>query len=113
MTILLKKKVEKILAGNGVAKDLDDIKDWSKKMKANRCGLGHTAANPILTSLNNFRYLYEGMINRVKDYDSGFDLMRRRISSSKCIKKRSGSRACGEWYRGSFAAWIRKEERSC
>lgn len=75
MTILLRKKVDKILAGNGVAKDLDDIVDWGKKMKANRCGLGHTAANPILTSLKNFRYLYEGMINRVKDFDSGFDLL--------------------------------------
>jgi len=75
MTVMLKKKVEKILAGNGVAKDLDDIVDWGKKMKANRCGLGQTAANPILTSLHNFRYLYEGMINRVKNFDSGFDLL--------------------------------------
>jgi [NiFe] hydrogenase diaphorase moiety large subunit len=74
MTIMLKQKVEKILAGKGVSKDLDDIVDWSKKMKANRCGLGHTAANPILTSLQNFRYLYEGMINKVKDYESSFDL---------------------------------------
>ena len=75
MTLMLKQKVEKILAGHGVAKDLDDIVSWSKKMKANRCGLGHTAANPILTSLQNFRYLYEGMINKVKDFDSSFDLL--------------------------------------
>jgi len=74
MTPLLKQKLEKILSGNGVANDLEDILKWGKLMKTNRCGLGHTAANPILTSLKNFRYLYEEKLERGKEYETGFNL---------------------------------------
>jgi len=52
-------------------------------MKRNRCGLGQTAMNPIVTTINNFRSLYERRIEigdarfnpafdlpaAVKDYD--------------------------------------------
>ena len=37
-------------------------------------GLGQTAGNPILTSIKNFRHLYEEKIQKEKDYDTGFDL---------------------------------------
>lgn len=74
MIPLFKQKLEKILSGNGVASDLEDLQNWGKLMKINRCGLGHTAANPILTSLKNFRYLYEEKLERVKEYETGFNL---------------------------------------
>ena len=74
MTPLFKQKLEKILSGNGVASDLEDLQNWGKLMKTNRCGLGHTAANPILTSLKNFRYLYEEKLDRGKEYETGFNL---------------------------------------
>lgn len=74
MTPLFKQKLEKILSGNGVASDLEDFKNWGKLMKINRCGLGHTAANPILTSLKNFKYLYEEKLERGKEYETGFNL---------------------------------------
>ncbi len=74
MTPLFKQKLEKILSGNGVASDLEDLQNWGKLMKTNRCGLGHTAANPILTSLKNFRYLYEEKLERGKEYETGFNL---------------------------------------
>ena len=61
--------------GKGVAKDIDDLVHWGKQMKnANRCGLGQTAANPILTSIENFRMEYEAKIEKGKDFDTKFDL---------------------------------------
>ena len=76
MTPLFKQKLEKVLSGNGVANDLEDLPKWGELMKTNRCGLGHTAANPILTSLKNFRYLYEEKLEREKEYETGFNLER-------------------------------------
>ncbi len=64
----------KILNARGVKQDIDDIIEWGKILKASRCGLGQTAANPILSSLKNFRHLYEEKIQKNKIFDSGFDL---------------------------------------
>ena len=36
--------------------------------------MGHTAANPIVTSIQNFRHLYEKLVQRDRDYDTGFNL---------------------------------------
>jgi [NiFe] hydrogenase diaphorase moiety large subunit len=71
---LLKDKMEKILDGHGVLKDIDDLQEWSKALKFSRCGLGHTAANPIITSIKNFRYLYEQLVQRDREFDTGFNL---------------------------------------
>jgi [NiFe] hydrogenase diaphorase moiety large subunit len=71
---ILKKKLEKILHGNGVMQDIDDLLEWGKILKYSRCGLGQTAANPILTSLKNFRYLYEEKVQKDKEYFTGFSL---------------------------------------
>ncbi len=71
---LLLKKLEKILNGHGTPSDLIDIEQWGNMMVINRCGLGHTAANPILTSLNNFREMYEDKINQTKKFDSAIDM---------------------------------------
>lgn len=77
---ILKHKLEKILDARGVMQDLKDMEEWGQTLKASRCGLGQTAANPILTSLKNFRHLYEEKIQKSKDFDSGFDL-------SKAVKE--------------------------
>jgi len=72
---VLKQRLEKILNARGVAQDIEDIVEWSKYLKASRCGLGQTAANPLLTSIKNFRHLYESKIQTRKEYDTGFDLL--------------------------------------
>jgi [NiFe] hydrogenase diaphorase moiety large subunit len=54
--------------------DINDMEEWGKILKASRCGLGQTAANPILTSIKSFRHLYEEKIQKNKEYDTGFDL---------------------------------------
>ncbi|HOI32826.1 MAG TPA: NADH-ubiquinone oxidoreductase-F iron-sulfur binding region domain-containing protein, partial [Bacteroidales bacterium] len=74
MTQVMNTKLKKILAGKGVAKDLKDLQEWGRVLNASRCGLGQTAANPIISSLKNFRPLYEALLQKDKDFDEGFDL---------------------------------------
>jgi len=74
MPVVLRDKVQKIANGHGVIKDVDDLLEWSKVLKASRCGLGQTAANPIVSSVKNFRYLYESKVQMDKDYDTGFNI---------------------------------------
>ncbi len=73
--VLLKKKFEKIISGKGTSQDLREIEAWGKIIKStSRCGLGQTSPNPILTTLTNFRELYESRINREIDFIPEFDL---------------------------------------
>jgi [NiFe] hydrogenase diaphorase moiety large subunit len=74
MPVLLRDKLLKILDGHGVVQDIDDLLEWSKPLKLSRCGLGHTAANPIVTSIQNFRHLYEKRVLRDRQYETGFNL---------------------------------------
>ena len=73
-SVQLAKKLDKILDGHGVASDLDDLKNWSKTMLASRCGLGQSASNPITTSLENFPEIYEKLLQKDVEFDTGFDL---------------------------------------
>lgn len=75
LTVIIRNKLEKIMTGKGVMSDLEDLKDWGKQMKiANRCGLGQSAANPILTTIENFRNEYESRIDKGKDFNTTFNL---------------------------------------
>ncbi len=73
--VMLRQKLEKILNARGVQKDIEDMIEWAKVLKASRCGLGLTAANPIVSSIKNFRPLYDKKIQHGKDYDSNFDML--------------------------------------
>jgi [NiFe] hydrogenase diaphorase moiety large subunit len=74
LTVIYRDKLKKILNGRGVQKDLDDLYAWRHIMKGNRCGLGQTAINPMLTTLRNFPELYEARIQKNKTFDEGFDI---------------------------------------
>jgi [NiFe] hydrogenase diaphorase moiety large subunit len=75
LTVILKNKVEKLLNGFGTKNDIDELYSWGKYMKqANRCGLGQTAANPIMTTIENFRPLYEALVKTDADYVSEFNM---------------------------------------
>ena len=55
--------LEKISAGNGELEDLDRLEELAKYIQANAlCGLGQTAPNPILSTLEHFRDEYEAHI---------------------------------------------------
>ncbi|MCP4650800.1 MAG: NADH:ubiquinone oxidoreductase [PVC group bacterium] len=66
--VLLKQRLEKIISGKGEKADLDYLQDLGDSViLTSRCGLGQTSPNPILTTLKNFRSLYEGLIKVEKD----------------------------------------------
>ncbi len=71
---IMKQKLLKIINGHGVREDIDDLLNWGKIIKVSRCGLGQTAANPILSSILNFRHLYEEHVKAMTDYDNQFEL---------------------------------------
>ena len=55
--------LEKISAGRGELEDLDKLDELARYIKANSlCGLGQTAPNPILSTLEHFRDEYEAHI---------------------------------------------------
>ncbi len=66
--VLLKKYLDKILAGAGEPEDLDILKQLGESIKlTSRCGLGQTSPNPVLTTLKNFRKDYESKVKKAKD----------------------------------------------
>jgi [NiFe] hydrogenase diaphorase moiety large subunit len=75
--VLLKERLEKILAGRGEPADLDYLQDLGQTVKAaSRCGLGQTSPNPVLTTLKNFRATYNALVKKRSDgHQPGFDLL--------------------------------------
>ena len=66
---LLLEKIRDILAGVGEPADLQYLEELGQTViTASRCGLGQTSANPVLTTLKNFRSEYE---SRLKEPESG------------------------------------------
>ncbi|TAN37694.1 MAG: hypothetical protein EPN23_04045 [Verrucomicrobia bacterium] len=61
--------LEKIIAGKGTAGDVENLRSWLPIMKHNRCGLGQTALNPVITTIKNFKGLYD---QRIKAGDLRF-----------------------------------------
>ncbi len=70
----MKIKLQKILGGHGVRQDIDDLLGWGKIIKVSRCGLGQTAANPVISSILNFRHLYEQYVKAMADFDVPFNM---------------------------------------
>jgi [NiFe] hydrogenase diaphorase moiety large subunit len=73
MTVQYKRKLQKILDGKGVRKDIEQMLSWEKVMHMNRCGLGQSACNPVISTIKNFRELYEARLQPT-DFASQFDL---------------------------------------
>ncbi len=68
--VLLQKRLEEIMEGKGQPEDLVYLEELGATVKStSRCGLGQTSPNPILSSLKNFRPLYEAL---VKENPGGF-----------------------------------------
>ena len=73
---LLKKTLARIREGKGEPADLGYLEKLGGVMKAaSRCGLGQTAANPVLTTLANLRGLYEAVVKEeTTGMQPGFDI---------------------------------------
>ncbi len=58
--------LDRLCEGNGVQKDIENLEYLAIKTKqGSLCGLGKTAPNPVLTTLQYFRHEYEEHINGV------------------------------------------------
>jgi [NiFe] hydrogenase diaphorase moiety large subunit len=61
--LLLKERLDRLLAGRGEPGDLEYIEELAETIAAtSRCGLGQTAPNPVLSTLRNFRPAYERLL---------------------------------------------------
>lgn len=73
-TSLLKNQLDKIMHGHGSAGDVAELESLCQLVKSNsHCGLGQTAANPILTTLERYPEVYQSQLKNIS-YEPGFDL---------------------------------------
>ena len=73
-TSLLKKQLDKIIGGHGSAGDVVALDELCQLIKTHsHCGLGQTAANPVLTTLERYPELYQSHLKKIS-YEPGFDL---------------------------------------
>ena len=73
-TSLLKNQLTKIIAGHGSAGDVVALEELCQIIKKqSHCGLGQTAANPVLTTLSRYPELYHQLLKKIS-YEPGFDL---------------------------------------
>ena len=75
-TSLLAKHMDKLAAGKGSAYDLTQMQRLMHIMLTmSHCGLGHTAAKPVVETIEKFPAAYERRL-RALDYEPAFDLDR-------------------------------------
>ena len=73
-TQLQKRIVDKVAGGHGTAADLEELKNLGRIMKTmSHCGLGHTAPNPVLDTLEKFPEVYEHRLKALA-FEPAFDL---------------------------------------
>jgi [NiFe] hydrogenase diaphorase moiety large subunit len=73
-TSLLKKQLDKIVDGHGSAGDVVALEEICQLIKNHsHCGLGQTAANPVLTTLQRYPELYQSQLKLIS-FEPGFDL---------------------------------------
>jgi len=73
-TTLLKNGLDKIASGHGTQYDLDEMKRMGALIKRrSHCGLGQTAANPILDGLQRFPHIFEQCLVH-SDFEPNFNL---------------------------------------
>lgn len=73
-TELQKKIMDKIASGHGTASDLEEMRSLGHILKTmSHCGLGNSAANPVLDSLEKFPDVYERKLKALA-FEPAFDL---------------------------------------
>jgi [NiFe] hydrogenase diaphorase moiety large subunit len=87
---LMKTCLDRIAAGKGEPCDLDYLQALGQAMKVtSRCGLGQTACNPVLTTLKNFKPMYDRLVTANADkWQPGFDI-KAELAQAEAIAGRS------------------------
>jgi NADH-quinone oxidoreductase subunit F len=99
----------KITEGRGEPSDIDALLDLGASIKkASLCGLGQTAPNPVLSTINYFRSEYEAHINDKRcPSNCCKDLLLWEVSEEKCVKCGACKKACPVdaivWEKGQLA----------
>jgi [NiFe] hydrogenase diaphorase moiety large subunit len=91
-TSLLKKQVDKIVEGHGSAGDIVALEELCQLIKNySHCGLGQTAANPVLSTLERYPEIYQAMLKKIS-YEPGFDLDKS-LETARRMAKRNDAAA--------------------
>ena len=73
-TSLLRNALDKIYDGHGTPYDLAELIRVARLVKgSSHCGLGQTAGNPVLSTLERYPELYENLLKHI-EFEPGFDL---------------------------------------
>ena len=66
--------MDKLAAGKGSAYDMHEMKNIMRILQdMSHCGLGHTAANPVVQTMEKFPDAYEKRLKKL-DFEPAFDL---------------------------------------
>ncbi len=107
--------LQRITEGRGVLSDIETLQDLGIAIKkASLCGLGQTAPNPILSTINYFRHEYEAHINDKRcPSNCCKELLLWEVVEDKCVKCGACKKACPVdaivWEKGQLA-YLDKEK---
>jgi len=107
--------LERITEGRGEMSDIETLQDLGVAIKkASLCGLGQTAPNPILSTINYFRHEYEAHITDKRcPSNCCKELLLWQVVEDKCVKCGACKKACPVdaivWEKGQLA-WLDKEK---
>jgi len=111
--------LERITEGRGVATDIATLQDLGIAIKkASLCGLGQTAPNPILSTINYFRDEYEAHINEKRcPSNCCKELLLWQVVEEKCVKCGACKKACPVdaiiWEKGQLAVLDKEKCTKC
>jgi [NiFe] hydrogenase diaphorase moiety large subunit len=73
--VLLKGRLDRLLAGRGAAADIEYLKDLGNTVKlTSRCGLGQASPFPVLSTIENFHASYDVLTQPTESRQPGFDI---------------------------------------
>jgi [NiFe] hydrogenase diaphorase moiety large subunit len=89
--VLLKSRLERVRKGEGEQRDLEYLHRLGESVKfTSRCGLGQTSPNPVLSTLKNFRPVYNALVKENKTgFNKSFNIMRAVEDASAIAGRRS------------------------
>ncbi|NTV50086.1 MAG: NADH-quinone oxidoreductase subunit NuoF [Geobacteraceae bacterium] len=111
--------LERITEGRGEPSDIATLQDLGVAIKkASLCGLGQTAPNPILSTINYFRDEYEAHINDKRcPSNCCKELLLWQVVDEKCVKCGACKKACPVdaiiWEKGQLAVLDKEKCTKC
>jgi NADH-quinone oxidoreductase subunit F len=111
--------LERITEGRGESSDIATLQDLGLAIKkASLCGLGQTAPNPILSTINYFRDEYEAHINDKRcPSNCCKELLLWQVVEDKCVKCGACKKACPVdaivWEKGQLAFLDKEKCTKC